>query len=153
MWTKDKSSSEVVHNAWQIEVKGFHSYKLARKQDATKREIRRWNKTSFGHVQERIKAFENRLAKIQNVDPSKENLEMEVSLNLELDGWKTRNEIKWNKKSRELWIRAGDRNTKFFQLSTLKRRRRNNILEIKLDDGIWINNMESVWGKNPRPKG
>ena len=78
---------------------------------------------------------------------------MEVALNLELDGWKTRNEIKWNQKSRELWIRAGDRNTKFFQLSTLKRRRRNNISEIKLDDGIWINNMESVWGKNPRPKG
>ena len=78
---------------------------------------------------------------------------MEVALNLELDGWKTRNEIKWNKKSRELWIRAGDRNTKFFQLSTLKRRRRNNISEIKLDDGIWINNMEFVWGKNPRPKG
>ena len=41
----------------------------------------------------------------------------------------------------------------FFQLSTLKRRRRNNISKIKLDDGIWINNMESVWGKNPRPKG
>ena len=41
----------------------------------------------------------------------------------------------------------------FFQLSTLKRRRRNNISEIMLDDGIWINNMEFVWGKNPRPKG
>ena len=41
----------------------------------------------------------------------------------------------------------------FFQLSTLKRRRRNNISKIKLDDGIWINNMESVWGKNLRPKG
>lgn len=65
MWTRDKSSSEVVHNAWQIEVKGFLSYKLAKKQDATKGEIRRWNKTNFGRIQERIKALENRLAEIQ----------------------------------------------------------------------------------------
>lgn len=103
MWTRDKSSSEVVHNAWQIEVKGFHSYKLAKKQDATKGEIRRWNKTNFGRIQERIKALENRLAETQNVDPSKENLEMEVALNFKLERWQTRNEIKWNQKSRELW--------------------------------------------------
>lgn len=103
MWTRDKSSSEVVHNAWQIEVKGFLSYKLAKKQDATKGEIRRWNKTNFGRIQERIKALENRLAEIQNVDPSKENLEMEVALNFKLERWQTRNEIKWNQKSRELW--------------------------------------------------
>ena len=69
---------------------------------------------------------------------------MEATISMELDKWQTRNEIKWNQKSRELWIKAGDRNMRFFHLSTLKRRRRNNISKIKLDDGTWTNNMESI---------
>ena len=49
---------------------------------------------------------------------------------------------KVEKKSRELWIRKGDKNTRVFHLSTLirrRRRRRNCIQEIKLEDGSWIN--------------
>ena len=40
--------------------------------------------------------------------------------------------------SRELWVKEGDRNSRFFHLSTIIRKRRNCISEIKLDDGNWI---------------
>lgn len=83
----------------------------------------------------RIKYIEQRLAVIQSREPTLENLECEASLCLELNEWREREEIKWNKKSRELWLKHGDRNSKFFHLSTIVRRRRNNISEIKLEDG------------------
>ena len=39
-----------------------------------------------------------------------------------------------------MWLKEGDRNSKFFHLSTLLRRRRNCIAEIKMADRTWIYN-------------
>ena len=54
---------------------------------------------------------------------------------MELEEWQTREKIRLKQKSRELWLKEGDRNSKFFHASTLIRRRRNNISEIKLENG------------------
>ncbi|PKI46795.1 hypothetical protein CRG98_032792 [Punica granatum] len=43
----------------------------------------------------------------------------------------------WRQKSRELWLKDGDRNTKFFHLSTVIRRRANQIAAIKDNNGEW----------------
>ena len=53
--------------------------------------------------------------------------------------------MKRNQKSRELWVKEGDRNTRYFHLSSIIRRCRNCIFEIKLDDGSWINSREEIW--------
>ena len=63
---------------------------------------------------------------------------------MELDDWLEREDFKWKQKSRELWAKEGDRNTRFFHLSTLVRRRRNHINEIRLEDGSWINTREEI---------
>ena len=65
---------------------------------------------------------------------TKENLEYEVALSLELDEWLTKEEMMMKQKSRELWLKEGDMNMRFFHLSTLKRQRKNWITEIKLDN-------------------
>ncbi|KAK3226778.1 hypothetical protein Dsin_006640 [Dipteronia sinensis] len=44
----------------------------------------------------------------------------------------------WQQKSRNCWLKEGDRNTKFFHISTIIRRRRNKIKGFKKEDGNWI---------------
>lgn len=43
----------------------------------------------------------------------------------------------WKQKLRITWLKEGERNTKFFHLSTLIRRRRNRVDRLKLDGAQW----------------
>uniref|UniRef100_A0A2N9EJD0 DUF4283 domain-containing protein n=1 Tax=Fagus sylvatica TaxID=28930 RepID=A0A2N9EJD0_FAGSY len=94
--------------------------------------------------QSKIKDLEKMIEEVRGRDPTRENLELEASLCLELEEWLGKEEIKWKKKSRELWLREGDHNSRFFHLSTIIRRRSNRINEIKLEDGTWLNNREDI---------
>jgi hypothetical protein len=97
--------------------------------------LKKWNKECFGYAKTRIKELEKRIADLQDLEPSPSNLEQEAALSLELNDWLEREELKWRQKSRELWLKERDKNSKFFHLSTLLRRRRNCIAEIKMADG------------------
>jgi len=47
-------------------------------------------------------------------------------------------------KSKELWLKLRDKNTRFFHLSTIIRRKRNNIDAIHDDNGAWIMEANSI---------
>ena len=46
-------------------------------------------------------------------------------------------EIMWRKKSREVWLKEGDRNTSFFHKMVNAHRRRNHVDKIKIN-GVWF---------------
>ena len=46
-------------------------------------------------------------------------------------------EITWSQKSREVWLKEGDRNTSFFHKMVNAHRRRNNVDEIRIN-GVWL---------------
>ena len=98
----------------------------------------------FGFSKVRIKEIESKIGQIQDLPSTKENLELEAALHLEANAWMEREEIKWKQKSRELWLKEGDQNSKFFHLSTLIRRHRNFIAEIYLDNGHWIHSRDDI---------
>ena len=81
---------------------------------------------------------------VQRRHPSEENGRTEEALQSELIEWLTRSEILRKQKSRELWLKEGDRNTKFFHLSTIIRRMRNNIDAIKSEEGLWATSSNQI---------
>ena len=68
---------------------------------------------------------------------------LENELLTELDRVLSQEEELWALKSRVNWMIAGDRNTTFYHVSTLVRRKRNQILAIKDSVGQWVHE-ESV---------
>lgn len=64
------------------------------KKKKTSKDLKVWNKKLFGLVKERIKALQSATYEIQQnlKPPSKENLETETALNLELGKWLSREE-------------------------------------------------------------
>ena len=134
----------MVKKAWLISVEGSQVHRLVQKCQSVQREFKDWNKKFFGIAKDRIWEIEQKLLMIQDADPTQENLELEASLYMELNQWLEREELKWKQKSRELWLKEGDSNSKFFHASTLIFRRRNFISEIKLDSGQWIHTREDI---------
>lgn len=61
--------------------------------------------------------------------------------------WKevlTQEEILWHQKSRTQWLQCGGRNTKYFHLSTLIRRRKNRVELLQKEDGSWASEQEDL---------
>ena len=70
--------------------------------------------------------------------PSVFLLNLENDLLRDLDTVLNQEEEIWALKSRVNWMIQGDRNTAFYHVSTLVRRKRNKILSIKDSMGEWI---------------
>lgn len=58
-------------------------------------------------------------------------------LRAEINETLLREEIMWNQRSRALWIKWGDRNTKFFHATASQRHRKNRIMGLQDSEGIW----------------
>ena len=143
IWTRDPRCGEVIKEAWTPEVSGSPSFKLVRKQSNTTMALQKWNKNVFRLCQSKIKELSGALEEIQKKDMSFPNAQRESQLQGELNEWMARNKILWRQKLREMWLKDGDKNSKFFHLSTIIRCRRNSIDVIKDDDGNWITNYSS----------
>ena len=78
------------------------------------------------------------------MSPSQTNELREQALQFELSEWLLRSEILWYQKSRELWLKFGDKNSKFFHLSIVIRRRSNSIDAIKLEDRSRIHDQKLI---------
>ncbi|CAL1357017.1 unnamed protein product [Linum trigynum] len=100
-----------------------------------------WNKQVFGNIFRRKRTLTLKLRKLEvenegNSSARSRALEESVRRDLEKTLWEE--QLLWLQKSRACWINEGDRNIRFFHLSTLKRRRFNKIVALKNEDGVWV---------------
>ncbi|KAL0000485.1 hypothetical protein SO802_014266 [Lithocarpus litseifolius] len=144
IWLRDNRCIPVIENAWTTDTRGSEFIKLYKKQASTRDALRKWNKEVFGRCQDRINSLLQEIKVVQCLQPSEENGNFESALQNELAKWLFRSETLWRQKSREIWLKLGDKNSKFFHLSTIIRRRRNHIDAIKKDDGSWITKSKQI---------
>uniref|UniRef100_A0A2N9HH03 Reverse transcriptase domain-containing protein n=1 Tax=Fagus sylvatica TaxID=28930 RepID=A0A2N9HH03_FAGSY len=144
VWAKDPRCYEVINQAWKKQFVGSAGFQLFQKQRVTAEALKHWNKMVFGHCQTRISELTTTIEEVQANPPTEANLRLEAKLQCDLNGWLAKLEIVWKQKSRELWLKEGNRNSKFFHLSTIIHRRRNAIDVIKGDNGVWIVNRKEI---------
>ncbi|KAK3033970.1 hypothetical protein RJ639_034134 [Escallonia herrerae] len=143
-WTRDLSSHQVVKSAWRKQFFGTPEFMLCQRTYNVSQALRRWNITHFGHIQAQIKKLSEYLDNVQQQEPTVRNMELQRNIQNQIDEQCSREEWLWHQKSRLQWIKDGDRNTKFFHLSTIIRRRQNSIDFIKDKHGNRISSREEI---------
>lgn len=103
-----------------------------------------WNIDTFGHIKKRKDRILARINGIQKVLPHKFNLfliNLEKELQNELNEVLIQEEIFWFQKSRRQWLSQWDRNTKYYHLKTIVRRKKNKVSMLRNDRGDWVENI------------
>ena len=129
---------------------GSPSFILGRKLKALKEDLKKWNKEEFGDLAFRKKCL---LSELLGLD-AKEDLSglfqedqtRRIQIKGEIAHLASLEEISWRQKSRILFVKEGDNNTRFFHLVANSHRRTNYIWGIEVD-GVLYEDEEEVWPK------
>ena len=140
-WLLDPTFPNIVSQAWGV------ANNLVEAVESFTRNVVDWNKNQFGNVFSRKKILMARINGIKKdiaFKPSSFLLKLEVDLLRDLDLVLNQEEELWALKSRVNWLVQGDCNTAFFHVSTLVRRKRNQIMAIKNSVGDWIHEESDI---------
>ena len=143
MWLKFESFVERVKGWWQsYPSHGIPSYVLAQKLKALKGDLKKWNEKCFGNVA--VKSHEL-LAELRVLETLAESRSLSINERIQQERlvaeWEQNSlleEISWRQKSRELWLKEGDKNTKFFHRVTNSHRRYNTISSLLVNGVLTI---------------
>uniref|UniRef100_A0A2N9J584 UBC core domain-containing protein n=1 Tax=Fagus sylvatica TaxID=28930 RepID=A0A2N9J584_FAGSY len=142
MWLKSEGFVDRVSSWWAgYEFVGTPSFVLASKLKALKEDLKHWNKETFGDV--RLQRH-RKMGKILELDVkegngglSSEDQILREELKCEVVRLAHLEETSWRQKSRVLWLKEGDNNTRFFHKTTNSNRRNNYLSSLEVDGRIF----------------
>lgn len=133
MWFTHPDFKDLVSFNW-LNCNNDHLTAINKLADSTKN----WNNNGFVNLFRRKRRTLARLAEVQKAKATmfSSNLEfLERELRKDYLNILNQEEIMWQQKLRNDWIVEGDRNTQFFHITTLLRRKRNRISMLKDGNG------------------
>ena len=142
MWLKVEGFVEKVKHWWEgYSFLGSPSFVLAQKLKALKKDLKKWNKEEFGNL-----AFKKKylLSELLGLDAKEELLglsNVEESRQTQVKGdiaaLVALEETFWRQKSRALYVKEGDNNTRFFHRLVNSHRIANHIKSIEVDGVLY----------------
>lgn len=147
-WVEIQGSLEVVKNVWRADYRGSPTHIVADKSAKLKSAMRAWNKRDVGDFFSRTKQMELEVNELQAKEASygfsgQEEVRLKWATS-ELHNLYRYQELLWRQKSRVQWLRSGDSNTQIFHRSTMIRRKKNLISEIRDKNGVTITSREGI---------
>ena len=107
-----------------------------------RRAISRWKKRNPSNNQKLIEKLKLEIDRAQSDDSISSEEELELKWKL-CEAYREE-ELFWKQKSRTIWLREGDRNTKFFHAKIKQRRARNRITKLMDSLGNWVESEEGI---------
>uniref|UniRef100_A0A2N9GXU6 Reverse transcriptase domain-containing protein n=1 Tax=Fagus sylvatica TaxID=28930 RepID=A0A2N9GXU6_FAGSY len=142
MWLKVPEFVDKVQKWWSgYSYSGTPSFVLAQKLKALKGDLKEWNRLEFGDVGIKRQQLECELQaydekeSLSSLSPE-EHILREVC-KAELERVAQLEEVSWRQKSRSLWLKEGDNNTKFFHKMANSHRRYNYMDKVEVDGVVF----------------
>ena len=143
MWLEDEGCRQTVTASWEgVSVSNFTE--LAGIIERCGRKLVKWNKETYGILGYQIQAKRTELEKMQSkVQKIEDNVAID-NCRKQLMGLVQKEEILWRQRSKCLWLKEGDRNTKVFHTVASCRRRNNRVSRILDVDNQWYEQEEDI---------
>ena len=130
MWLKYEGLKDLLKGWWQnLQFYGSFSFILSAKLKALKGILKAWNRDVFGKVETNKEAALRRVTFWDDCEKvrvlAREETEERVKARADFKSWALMEEISWRQKSRETWLKEGDRNIGFFHRMANAHRSRN----------------------------
>ena len=138
MWLKFRGFRELLKGWWQnLKFHGSFSYIMAAKLKDLKCILKTWNMEVFGRVEVKKKEALQRVSFWDGMEMQRELVleerEERFMAKEDFKSWAVMEEISWRQKSRELWLKEGDKNTGYFHKMANAHRRRNCLGKISIN--------------------
>ena len=135
-WISHKSFFKVVEDSWASPCYGSPQFILASKLKILKLNLKTWSKEVFGHFKIHVSEAEA-LVLVKEAafeeQPSDNLLRALNQAKASLHNWLNMESTHWKQRAKVKWLQDGDRNTKFFHLSTKAKGIKNHIDKVKVD--------------------
>eukprot|EP00253_Pinus_taeda_P022901 PITA_22901 len=131
-----------------LDEEGSKMFRLQKKLKNIKLKLKDWNKTVFGNIFKEKEIIEQKLEQIHKDGVAGcregETCAQEKELTQQWHNRCKQEESFWKQKSRILWLKEGEQNTKFFHRSAMDYRSANKILELKNSEGEILRNHSDI---------
>lgn len=151
-WMMHPNFKRLIMEWWKgmADMGGSRMFNLQQNLKHIKENLKKWNKETFGNIMKEKLHLEAQIGEIQiramQNGYSDEERNKEGKLIKELTQREKQEEILWRQKSRQMLLKEGDRNTRFFHKETIANRQQNRISKLKTATGQIVERQENIEG-------
>lgn len=125
MWTREERCEEVIKEAWV----GGHDIASCLSRKTSKLWV--LSKEIFSEFAKEMRACQGQMSTLMMGEERTQHvINQMTAINNRMDELERREEMYWTQRSKQEWLKNGDKNTKFFHAKTKQRRARNSIESI-----------------------
>ncbi|CAA0842854.1 Unknown protein, partial [Striga hermonthica] len=143
LWAKVDGVQDAVTPGWQIAVEGSAMYQVHQKIKSTRMALLAWHKPIHRNSEKAVITLTGKLEELIKGGHER-NWEEWYDLKAELDRAHQEEEAYWRMKSRAMWLKEGDRNSRFFHAVVAQRRKSNSIQRLVTGEGVICASKESI---------
>jgi hypothetical protein len=145
-WVAHKEHKPLIKQVWRVKAPVRDKWRMIiSKLEGCRKSLQHWARRQGDQVEGKIQDKLKNLQALQQLsEPSK--AEEEKVLKDELNILLEEEDLKWCQRSKENWLRNGDRNTKYFHACASQRNRRNQIQQILNHEGRQCTTQQEIEG-------
>ncbi|KAL5740754.1 hypothetical protein ACOSQ2_029934 [Xanthoceras sorbifolium] len=143
-WADDSDCKSIVKKAWQS---GFSLGAVAEVQNkvgAVSSRLRDWNILKRKAEDRELRGLRCELEDLFKCNQGGSVYAKMMEVEQKIDKILEKNEVFWRQRSRALWLKEGDKNTRYFHNKATQRRKKNRILGLMDKGGFWKEKSEDV---------